>query len=107
MPFRAETVRGYLEGVHDDYAREVSNTYPGIIDAGRAVDIASRYRYNQGFESLNAMVPTVIMILLMFIPAILMAMGVVREQELGSITNLYVTTVYRAEEHTYGPQSII
>jgi ribosome-dependent ATPase len=59
--------------------------------------VVSRYRYNQSFESLNAMVPTVIVILLMFIPAVLMALGVVREKELGSITNLYVTPVSRLE----------
>jgi ribosome-dependent ATPase len=43
------------------------------------------------------MVPTVIALLLVFIPAILMALGVVREKELGSITNLYVTPVTRLE----------
>lgn len=35
--------------------------------------------------------------LLMLIPAILMALAVVREKELGSITNLYVTPVRRIE----------
>lgn len=43
------------------------------------------------------MVPAVIPLLLVFIPAILMALGVVREKELGSITNLYVTPVTRLE----------
>ena len=35
--------------------------------------------------------------LLALIPAILMALAVVREKELGSITNLYVTPVTRLE----------
>jgi ribosome-dependent ATPase len=43
------------------------------------------------------MVPGVIALLLLFIPAILMALGIVREKELGSITNLYVTPVTRLE----------
>lgn len=43
------------------------------------------------------MVPAMIPLLLIFIPAILMALGVVREKELGSITNLYVTPVSRLE----------
>ena len=43
------------------------------------------------------MVPAVFSLLLVFIPAILMALGVVREKELGSITNLYVTPVTRLE----------
>jgi len=56
-----------------------------------------RYRYNQDFKSIYAMVPAVIPLLLVFIPAILMALGVVREKELGSITNLYATPVTRLE----------
>ena len=43
------------------------------------------------------MVPSIIPLLLVLIPAILMAVGVVREKELGSITNLYVTPVTRLE----------
>jgi ribosome-dependent ATPase len=43
------------------------------------------------------MVPSVIALLLVFIPAVLMAVGVVREKELGSITNLYVTPVSKLE----------
>jgi ribosome-dependent ATPase len=56
-----------------------------------------RYRYNPDVESLNAMVPAVIPLLLMLIPAMLTALGVVREKELGSIINLYVTPVTRLE----------
>jgi ribosome-dependent ATPase len=44
-----------------------------------------------------AMVPAVIPILLMLIPAILSALSVVREKEMGSIVNLYVTPVTRLE----------
>ena len=51
----------------------------------------------EDFRSIYAMVPAVISLLLIFIPAILMALGVVREKELGSITNLYVTPVTRLE----------
>ena len=43
------------------------------------------------------MVPAVIPLLLILIPAILTALGVVREKELGSIVNLYVTPVTRLE----------
>jgi ribosome-dependent ATPase len=42
-------------------------------------------------------VPAVIPLLLMLISAMLTALGVVREKELGSITNLYVTPVTRLE----------
>ena len=43
------------------------------------------------------MVPATIPILLMMIPAILAALSVVREKEMGSITNLYVTPLTRTE----------
>jgi ribosome-dependent ATPase len=43
------------------------------------------------------MVPAVIPLLLMMIPAMLASLSVVREKELGSIVNLYVTPVTRLE----------
>jgi ribosome-dependent ATPase len=43
------------------------------------------------------MVPSTIAMMLALFPAILMALAVVRERELGSITNLYVTPVTRLE----------
>ncbi len=97
MPFRAETVRGYLEGLHRHYVEELALRYPDLAPAVPPARVESRYRYNQNFESVNAMVPANIVILLVFIPSILMALGVVREKELGSITNLYVTPVSRLE----------
>jgi ribosome-dependent ATPase len=43
------------------------------------------------------MVPATMALLLVLIPAILMALAIVREKELGSIINLYVTPVTRVE----------
>jgi ribosome-dependent ATPase len=43
------------------------------------------------------MVPSSMAMLLALFPAILMALAIVREKELGSITNLYVTPVTRIE----------
>ena len=96
MPYRGETVRGYLQGMHLQYVQQIVREATGV-DTAYPVNIVSRYRYNQDFKSIYAMVPAVIPILLIFIPAILMALGVVREKELGSITNLYVTPVTRLE----------
>jgi len=56
-----------------------------------------RFRYNQAFDSVYAMVPAMIAFQLALIPAILMALAIVREKELGSIVNLYVTPVTRLE----------
>jgi len=96
MPFRAETVRGYMEGLHRHYLTELHVELYGEPPRPDA-DITMRFRYNQDFRSAYAMVPSVIAILLVFIPAILTAVGVVREKELGSIVNLYVTPVTRFE----------
>jgi len=96
MPYRGETIRGYVEGLHRKYVGELSLESGGRA-AAQPASLQARYRYNQDFKSIYAMVPAVIPLLLIFIPAILMALGVVREKELGSITNLYVTPVTRLE----------
>ncbi|MFN3987298.1 MAG: ribosome-associated ATPase/putative transporter RbbA [Rhodocyclaceae bacterium] len=97
MPFRGETIRGYVLGLHLQTMQELAAMRTGVVPDAMPVDVAVRYRYNQDFKSLYAMVPGVIPLLLIFIPAILTALAVVREKELGSITNLYVTPVSRLE----------
>ena len=97
MPFRAETIRGYVEGIHQHYLVELWRRDIGGEPGDALADIVPRYLYNQDFRSIFSMVPTTIALLLIFIPSILMALGVVREKELGSITNLYVTPVTRLE----------
>jgi ribosome-dependent ATPase len=96
MPFRAETIRGYLQGMHQLYLTDpaVKTTTPA---APPPADIELRFKYNQDFDSIYAMVPANISLMLALFPAILMALAVVREKELGSITNLYVTPVTRFE----------
>ncbi|PWC46962.1 ribosome-associated ATPase/putative transporter RbbA [Azospirillum sp. TSA6c] len=96
MPFRAETIQGYVAGLHQRFIQDAAAA-SGIALPAPAANLEMRYRYNQGFRSLDAMVPATIGLLLVFIPAILAALGVVREKELGSITNLYVTPVTRLE----------
>lgn len=92
IPFRAETIQGYVAGIHSSYVSQLYNTQMSL-----PVDIQMRYRYNQDFKSIYAMVPAVIPMLLIFIPSILMALSVVREKELGSITNFYATPVTKLE----------
>jgi ribosome-dependent ATPase len=96
MPFRAETIRGYLQSMHALYLTDptVKTTLPAPPSLA---DIELRFKYNQDFDSIYAMVPANIALFLGLFPAILMALGVVREKELGSITNLYVTPVSRLE----------
>ncbi len=96
MPFRAETIRGYLQAMHQLYLADPTiNTT--ALTAPPPSDIEIRFKYNQNFDSIYAMVPSNIALLLGLFPAILMALAIVREKELGSITNLYVTPVTRIE----------
>ncbi len=97
MPFRGETAGGYVQGMHYQYLLGLSRRSPNPAVPTGAADLEVRYRYNQAYQSLYAMVPAVIPLLLVFIPAILTALAVVREKELGSIINLYVTPVTRLE----------
>ena len=96
MPFRAETIRGYLQSMHQLYLTDpaIKTT---VANAPPPADIEVRFKYNQDFVSVYAMVPNTISLLLALFPAILMALAIVREKELGSITNLYVTPVTRIE----------
>lgn len=96
MPVRANTVLGYVQGLHASYLADLARQNGGAA-ASAAASTEVRYRYNPDVESLKAMVPAVIPLLLIMIPAMLTALGVVREKELGSITNLYVTPVTRLE----------
>jgi ribosome-dependent ATPase len=90
LPYRAETSRGYAEGVHQRFLREIARS-AAQTSAQLPMQIDTRFRYNQDFKSVFAMVPGILMLVLMLIPAMMTALGVVREKELGSITNLYVT----------------
>ncbi|WP_404477678.1 ribosome-associated ATPase/putative transporter RbbA [Novosphingobium sp. BL-52-GroH] len=96
MPQRAETAQGYIQGLHQHWLAEQMRTRASVKPASN-ISIENRYRYNPDVASLPAMVPAVIPILLLMLPAMLAALAVVREKEMGSIINLYVTPVTRTE----------
>lgn len=96
MPQRAETVQGYVQGIHQQWLLAQARQSGTTVSAA-AANIENRYRYNPDVQSLPAMVPAVIPLLLLMLPAMLTALSVVREKEMGSIINLYVTPVTRAE----------
>ena len=95
MPARAETVQGYVQGMHQSWLATQAAAM-GVATTS-AAGVETRFRYNPDVKSLPAMVPAVIPILLLMLPAMLTALAVVREKETGSITNLYVTPVTRSE----------
>ena len=97
MPNRAETVRGYVQAMHLAWLQEMAGRQSSPQRDTSLISIETRYRYNPDVKSLPAIVPAVIPLLLMMIPAMLSALSVVREKELGSIINLYVTPTTRSE----------
>ncbi len=97
MPNRAETVRGYVQAMHLAWLQEMAARQSSPQRDTSLISIETRYRYNPDVKSLPAIVPAVIPLLLMMIPAMLSALSVVREKELGSIINLYVTPTTRSE----------
>jgi ribosome-dependent ATPase len=96
MPQRAETVTGYVLGIHRQWLAQQARERMGSPPSENS-RIETRYRYNPDVRSLPAIVPAVIPMLLLLLPAVLTALAVVREKELGSIINLYVTPVTRTE----------
>ena len=97
MPSRAETVRGYVQGMHRLWLASQAREGDAASAAIGSASIETRFRYNPDVASLPAMVPAVIPLLLLLLPAALSTLSVVREKELGSIVNLYVTPVTRLE----------
>ena len=96
MPKRAETIRGYVQGLHQGWLMNVAK-YEYGIELKPAFNVEMRYRYNPDIKSIQAIVPAIIPILVLLIPSMLTALSVVREKEMGSIINLYVTPVTKLE----------
>ena len=96
MPSRAETVMGYVQGIHQYWLTEQASARGNGPATGLA-GIETRFRYNPDVKSLPAMVPAIVPLVLLMLPAMLTALAVVREKETGSIINLYVTPVTRTE----------
>ncbi len=96
MPRRGETIKGYVLGIHQHWLEEQSRKHPNA-PPGSHVNVETRFHYNPDIKSLLAMVPAVIPLLLLMLPAMLTALSVVREKAMGSIVNLYVTPVSRIE----------
>ncbi|HTV32807.1 MAG TPA: ribosome-associated ATPase/putative transporter RbbA [Methylocella sp.] len=101
MPFRGETTRGYVAGLEQRYVQDLirerlgpnapSNVYIG------GLNIENRFRYNQAFKSIFAMVPLTIVMVLVLIPAVMATIAVVREKETGSIANFRSTPISKFE----------
>ena len=96
-PFRGETIGGYAGGVIEGYVAQLARRELGFVPDVAVARLEPRFRYNQDFRSVFAITPGLVMFLLAMIPAMMTALGVVREREIGSILNLYGSPASVAE----------
>ncbi len=102
---RAGTVESYVAGAHAHVLNVGAQsalalnavTHAGTPDQGAPARLEPRFHYNPAMESLPAIGPSIPPLLLLLFPAILMAVSVAREKEIGTITNFHVTPTGRAE----------
>ncbi|GAA0368300.1 ribosome-associated ATPase/putative transporter RbbA [Bowmanella denitrificans] len=97
MPFKAETSTGYLNAVLLGELQRLQAGQPQPGGLSMPVQVQSRFHFNQAFESRFAIVPGVVMLMLALIPAMMTALGIVREKETGSIANFQSTPTRRLE----------
>lgn len=94
---RAATIEGYVQQAHNLFSEQRSRESSAVASSDPTTSILVRYRYNPTAESIYSIGPAVPAMLLMMFLAILMAVSVAREKEIGTITNFYATPTTRLE----------
>ncbi|WP_289027763.1 ribosome-associated ATPase/putative transporter RbbA [uncultured Paraglaciecola sp.] len=87
---RSGTIEGYVEGSHARYLTQLATDAGIDASAALKVSLQPRFVYNPSFESIYSFGPKTPALLLLMFPAILMAVSIAREKEIGTITNFYV-----------------
>ncbi|MDO9237585.1 MAG: ribosome-associated ATPase/putative transporter RbbA [Aquabacterium sp.] len=88
---RAANIANGARAVGMAHALAFAKSVPGVELGELPVRVEPRMTYNQGFLSKYAFAPSMLMLALTLIPAMLTALGVVREKEMGTIVNLYAS----------------
>ena len=94
--FNAANINAYIPAILAAYTREQARAR-GVTLPPPAASLEPRYAYNQDFKSVNAIAPGVLMLALTLFPAMMAAVGVVREREIGSIANYYTSPASRLQ----------
>ncbi|TCP97273.1 ribosome-dependent ATPase [Cricetibacter osteomyelitidis] len=84
QPVNTATVKSYITGILQNHITELTHSTTQPV-----INVVPRLMYNPDSRSVNAITPSLLMMIMMMIPAMMTALGVVREREIGSITNLY------------------
>jgi ribosome-dependent ATPase len=101
-PFPGATIATYVDAVLLGYVQSLQAQGP-LVQPALPMRLETRFVYNESFRSIYAITPGIIMLALILIPAMLTALGVVREKEMGSITNLHASPA-SAGEYLLGKQ---
>lgn len=96
-PFNATNIRGYVQSLVYAYSLDYIRATGTSADLRAPAEVVPRFLYNQDFNSINSISPGVLMMALMMIPAMMAAVGVVREKEIGSIANFYASPASAAQ----------
>ncbi|MDQ0390332.1 ribosome-associated ATPase/putative transporter RbbA [Labrys monachus] len=94
---RAATIEGYVQQAHNLFSDQRDRESSAPASSDPTTSLMVRYRYNPTAESIYSIGPSVPGMLLMMFLAILMAVSVAREKEIGTITNFYATPTTRLE----------
>ena len=86
---RAATIEGYVAGAHAQFLSTLARESGVNASSTASGSVEPRYRYNPSFESIRAIGPSIPALLLLLFPAILAAISVAREKEIGTITNFF------------------
>jgi ABC-2 type transport system permease protein len=101
FPSRALVASGYIAAIDAQFAatlRVANLAGRGLVRADLVpISIEGRVWYNPSLETKNSLVPGLMVISLMFYPALLAALVLAREKERGTIFNLYCSPVSRWE----------
>lgn len=100
-PYRALTIKGYGQAIISSFNRELIEEklqqagYRTV--RGQPIKTETRYLFNESLKSSNALVPSLIAIILLMNPAVLTALAISREKEFGTIYNIYSTPIRKWE----------
>lgn len=98
FPNRALIASGYIAAVDAQFAARLGAARTAGVEAAvLPVSVEGRVWFNPSLETKNSLVPGLMVISLMFYPALLAALVLVREKERGTVFNLYCSPVSRWE----------
>ncbi len=93
FPSRAEVIKGYVAAINAQFSEKMVSSYLALkgqpVTTFFPTSVEGRAWYNPSLESKNFVIPGLLVTTLMFYPALLAALVVVREKESGTIFNLY------------------